>query len=112
MYCIEYRTQPGPGNFLADKIFSTEAEAREQLALIWDFKKSHDLVLRKYTIRKDFVYRRSLIGPQYDKTIERTYQGVAIQFEIPDEVKKNWTDYFIKQDENADKVREYINELK
>ncbi|ADB40281.1 hypothetical protein [Spirosoma linguale] len=112
IYCVEYRTQPGPGIFFGDEVFETEEEAREKLALIWDFKKSHDLVLREYTVKESFIFRKSEIGPQYDPVLKRTWNGGNNQYEIPDKVKTNWTKYFIKQDENAEKVREFIRELK
>ncbi|WP_128543281.1 hypothetical protein [Larkinella soli] len=112
IYCVEYRSQAGPGNFFTDKIFSNEAEAREELALIWDFKKSHDLVIREYTIKSPFIFHKGIIGPQFDPTINKTYKGSGIQFEIPDEVKNNWPNYFVTQDLNPEKIRDFIIELK
>jgi hypothetical protein len=113
-YCVEYRTQPGPGNFFGDEIFSTEAEAREKLALIWDFKSSNDLVLREYSVKETFLYHKSTVGEQFDPILNIRFGGGNNQFEIPDEVKVNWDSYFENQGWfDKDKgIRSYITELK
>jgi len=110
-YCVEYRTQPRPGNFFGNAIYQTEKEAREKLAIIWDLKGSHDLVLRKYEVKKSFLFRKSIAGAQFDPILKREFEGGNVQFEIPDEVKVNWTEYFVETDP-INGTRKYLIELK
>lgn len=112
-YCVEYRTQPRPGNFFGDEIFETEEEAREKLAVIWDFKQSHDLVLRKYEVKKSFLFHKSIVNAQKDPVLKREFGGGNVQFEVPDEVKVNWREYFEFQDyfDETKKIRKFISEL-
>jgi hypothetical protein len=83
VYCVEYLNAEKPGGWLCTKPFSSLEEARNELALLEDFKsnKIDDIVIREYTVKKAFNTRQGIVG-ELRETDGTLRQGGATQIEF------------------------------
>ncbi|ENO89831.1 hemagglutinin repeat-containing protein [Thauera linaloolentis] len=88
LYIIENASASGPGGWAGTRIYTDLNEARQQLALLPEWKNPQELihegntimdslVIREYTVRQPLPTRRGMVGPQDEYF--RNAQGELIQ---------------------------------
>lgn len=100
--------------WMGQTIFNTEEEARQAFSILPEFKKEgNPLVLREYIVKQPIRVRKGIAGGLFSPTNGKSYSGGGIQIQLLDNVNysPDWEKYFVKQDEVAEGVREYIKLL-
>ena len=97
IYCVEYldvrainsNWADQPGGWMGTQLFNSEAEVRDALALLPEFKKEgYPLVIREYEVIKPVKARKGIVGGLTSKSNGKTYPGGAEQIQILDGINK------------------------
>lgn len=82
LYVIEYQRQAAPGTWATSKQYASLELARQELALLPEFKNSADLVVREYTVVKPISVREGTVGSLTSAVNGKTYVGGGRQVEF------------------------------
>jgi hypothetical protein len=104
------------GRWLTTKVCNSLEEARDELALLEQFKPieaNNPLVLREYTIKKAFNTRRGIVG-ELSEANGKIRKGGTTQIEFGEKYNpygntSNWEDYL--ENTSTDGVRGYLKLL-
>jgi hypothetical protein len=80
-FVIENAMQEFPGSWASPRAYDNLAQAREELALLPEFKDGH-LVTREYTVIAPTPVRVGVAGPQISARSVREYPGGGEQIEL------------------------------
>ena len=99
LYVVELKEADAPGMWAASKQYTSLEQARQELALLPEFK-SGDLVVREYTVIAPTPVRQGTVGPLKSNVDGKVYSGGGTQTEFMFDVKNEWRT-FVKQTEEA-----------
>ena len=96
LYIIEYERQAIPGGWATTARYTSLEQARQELALLPEFK-SGDLVVREYEVIKPMPVREGIAGPQTSRRTGVTYAGGEKQVEFVFDVKSTWDEFMLRK---------------
>jgi len=105
LYMIEYERQPQPGAWASQKQYSSLEQARQELALLPEFKDPNkgNIVVREYTVIAPTPVREGTVGSLTSAIDGKTYAGGGKQtefmFDRPQ--PESWKTYLRLTDEST-----------
>ena len=103
-YIIEYDRQVAPGGWATRKQYTSLKQARQELALLPEFK-SGNLVVREYTVVNPMPVREGTVGSLTSALDGKIYAGGGMQTEFVFNAKKDWESYMRQTNPSGTPIR-------